>query len=49
MIPPESSPLRNFRGALVNLGHYPTHYTSIEDLKLQFQQQLDKLIDDDKI
>jgi hypothetical protein len=30
---------------LKNLGHYPTYYTSIEDLKLQFQQQLNKLIE----
>lgn len=30
---------------LTNLGHNPTYYTSIEDLKLQFQQQLNKLIE----
>jgi len=41
--------LWDFQKKLKDLGHYPTHYTSIEDLKLQFQQQLDKLIDEDKI
>jgi hypothetical protein len=41
--------LWNFQDKLTNLGHYHTNYTSIEDLKLQFQQQLDKLIDDGKI
>jgi len=35
----------DFEEKLKNLGHYPTYYTSIEDLKLQFQQQLDKLIE----
>jgi|694.fasta_scaffold18477_2 Leucine-rich repeat (LRR) protein len=34
-----------FEEKLTKLGHYPTYYTSIEDLKLQFQQQLDKLIE----
>jgi hypothetical protein len=34
---------------LKDLGHYPTHCTSIEDLKFQFQQQLDKLIEEDKV
>jgi hypothetical protein len=38
-----------FKKKLANLGHYPTSYASIEDLKLQFQQQLDKLIDEGKI
>ncbi len=41
--------LWDFQKKLKDLGHYPTHYTSIEDLKLQFQQQLDTLIDEDKI
>jgi small GTP-binding protein len=41
--------LWNFQDKLTNLGHYHTNYTSIEDLKLQFQQQLDKLIDENKI
>ena len=41
--------LWDFQKKLKDLGHYPTHYTSIEDLKLQFQQQLDKLIEEDKI
>jgi hypothetical protein len=45
----EFTTLLAFKKKLVNLGHYPTHYTSIEDLKLQFQQQLDKLIDEDKL
>jgi hypothetical protein len=35
----------DFEEKLKNLGDYPTYYTSIEDLKLQFQQQLDKLIE----
>jgi small GTP-binding protein len=38
-----------FKKKLANLGHYPTSYANIEDLKLQFQQQLDKLIDEGKI
>jgi len=38
-----------FKKKLSNLGYYHTHYTSIEDLKLQFQQQLDKLIEEGKI
>jgi internalin A len=41
--------LWDFQKKLRDLGHYPTHYTSIEDLKLQFEQQLDKLIEEDKI
>jgi Leucine-rich repeat (LRR) protein len=35
----------DFEEKLKNLGHYPTYYTSIEDLKLQFQQQLNTLIE----
>jgi Leucine-rich repeat (LRR) protein len=38
-----------FKKKLSNLGHYHTHYTSIEDLKLQFQQQLGKLIEEGKL
>ena len=41
--------LWDFQKKLKDLGHYPTHCISIEDLKLQFQQQLDKLIEEDKI
>ena len=35
----------DFEEKLTKLGHYPTYYTSIDDLKLQFQQQLNKLIE----
>jgi hypothetical protein len=45
----EFTTLLAFKKKLANLGHYHTHYTSIEDLKLKFQQQLDKLIEEDKI
>jgi hypothetical protein len=45
----ELTNLLAFKKKLANLGHYPTHYTSIEDLKLKFQQQLDKLIEEGKI
>jgi hypothetical protein len=41
--------LWNFQDKLSGLGHYHTHYTSIEDLKLQFQIQLDKLIEEGKL
>jgi len=41
--------LWNFQDKLSDLGHYPTHYTSIEDLKLQFQTQLDQLIEEGKL
>jgi small GTP-binding protein len=41
--------LWDFQKKLKDLGHYPTHCISIEDLKLQFQQQLDKLIEEDKV
>ena len=34
-----------FRDKLKELGHYPTVYTSIEDLKLKFRDQLDKLLE----
>ena len=39
----------DFEEKLTKLGHYPTYYTSIEDLKLQFQQQLNQLIEEDQI
>ena len=45
----EITTLLAFKEKLANLGHYPTRYTSIEDLKLQFQQQLDILIEEDKL
>ncbi|MEY4807847.1 MAG: hypothetical protein RLZZ206_2236 [Cyanobacteriota bacterium] len=35
----------DFEEKLTKFGHYPTYYTSIDDLKLQFQQQLNKLIE----
>jgi internalin A len=38
-----------FKKKLSTLGHYHTQYTSIEDLKLQFQEQLEKLIEAGKI
>ena len=41
--------LWSFQGKLSGLGHYPTHYTSIEDLLLQFLGQLDKMIEERKI
>ena len=45
----EINTLLAFKKKLSRLGHYHTHYTSIEDLKLQFQQQLDQLIEEGKI
>ena len=41
--------LWNFQDKLSGLGHYHTHYTSIEDLNIQFQKQLDKLIEEGKL
>ena len=41
--------LWDFKAKLKNLGHYPTECTSIEDLKLQFRNQLDLLINDGKL
>ena len=35
----------DFEEKLIKLGQYPTHYKNVEDLKLQFQQQLSKLIE----
>lgn len=37
--------LLNFRKRLQEIGHFPTSYTDIENLKVQFKRQLDKLID----
>jgi hypothetical protein len=34
-----------FQAKLEKLGHYPTFYTSNEDLKLKFRDQLDKLLE----
>ena len=39
----------SFQYKLSELGHYPTHYTSIEDLPLKFHGQLDKVIEERKI
>jgi hypothetical protein len=41
--------LWNFQDKLSELGHYPTEYTNIKDLLLQFQAQLEQLIEEDKI
>ena len=41
--------LWDFKAKLKNLGHYPTECTSLADLKLQFQTQLDLLINNDMI
>jgi GTPase SAR1 family protein len=41
----EINTLLVFKKRLSGLGHYPTHYKNIEDLKLQFQQQLNKLLE----
>jgi hypothetical protein len=45
----EITTLLSFKKKLSALGHYHTEYTSSEDLKLQFQEQLQKLIDAGKI
>lgn len=37
--------LLSFQDKLKNLGHYKSTYKNIEDLKLQFSNQLDKVID----
>jgi internalin A len=37
--------LRAFQDKLKELGHFPTFYTSIEDLKLKFRGQLDKILE----
>jgi hypothetical protein len=36
--------LRKFQGKLDGLGHFWTSYKSVEDLKLQFRDQIDKLL-----
>jgi hypothetical protein len=41
--------LWKFLDKLSDFGHYPTEYTSIKDLLLQFQAQLEQLIEEDKI
>ncbi len=38
-----------FQDKLTNLGHYQSFYSSIEDLKLKFKDQLESLIDEGKI
>jgi hypothetical protein len=37
--------LRQFQKKLTDPGHFYTRYSSIDDLKLQFRDQLDKLAD----
>ena len=41
--------LWKFLDKLSDLGHYYTEYTNIKDLLLQFQAQLEQLIEEDKI
>ncbi|MCS5694427.1 leucine-rich repeat domain-containing protein, partial [Cyanobium sp. FGCU-6] len=41
--------LWDFKAKLKEFGHYPTECTSIEDLKLQFRNQLDLLISEGKL
>jgi hypothetical protein len=36
--------LLQFKKKLAGLGHFYTSYNNIEDLKLQFRDQLDKLL-----
>ena len=36
-----------FQEKLKQLGHFHTNYDNIEDLKLQFRDQLDKLLEED--
>ena len=38
--------LLDFKQELGNLGHYPTNYENIEDLKYQFKMQLQKILPD---
>jgi hypothetical protein len=45
----EITTLLSFKKKLSALGHYHTQYTSSEDLKLKFQEQLEKLIEAGKI
>jgi hypothetical protein len=45
-LPPEDfESLRAFKAKLKTLGHYPTSYNNIEDLKLKFRDQLPKLLE----
>ena len=37
--------LQAFQTKLEGLGHYPTFYTSTDDLKLKFDRQLDKVLE----
>jgi hypothetical protein len=41
--------LLNFKQKLANLRHFYTSYANIADLQLQFQRQLNKLLEEDKI
>lgn len=41
--------LLDFKTRLLNLGHFPSNYSSIEDLKRQFRDQLDGFLDDDRM
>jgi len=43
--PPGRGALWAFQESLAKLGHFHTKYTNIEDLKLQFRGQLDKLLE----
>jgi hypothetical protein len=45
----EINTLLTFKQKLSALGHYHTEYTSIEDLLLKFREQLDQLIQKDKV
>jgi hypothetical protein len=45
----EITTLLSFKKKLSVLGHYQTKYTSSEDLKLKFQEQLEELIEAGKI
>jgi hypothetical protein len=36
--------LLNFKQKLIDLGHFPTHYKNIDDLKNQFKSQLERII-----
>jgi len=45
----ELNSLWGFQDKLSKLGHYNTKYNSLEDLKLRFKDQLDRLIDEGKV
>jgi hypothetical protein len=38
--------LIEFEKYLSGLGHFPSHYTTIDDLKVQLKRQLEKIVDD---